>query len=227
MLDVEQPRGRAAHAKRSTHFTPGTDVTGMAWTDLPDEMLGHTEVLELAPPRAVLGERAGRHTSPRFPRTRSAHRPSTRRRSPPASSPVAGDTRRSRTRTQPAAHESHRELVLVTSDHGAPQRDAFAKYTATFLRRPAPGAASPPRAAVADSLGFGVSPGGADPSPLASRWTRGYARSGSGRTSSSRPICVSAAPLARCSATICTDSALNSALNARRSRWTTFLLDPV
>lgn len=98
------------------------------------------------------------------------HRPPALR--SPAIGVVAGHGHR-----QHAAHESHRELVLVTSDHGAPQRDSFAKYTATFLRRPAPGAASPPRGAVADSLGSSVSPDGAAPSPLASRWTRVHARS--------------------------------------------------
>ena len=36
--------------------------------------------------------------------------------------------------------------------HGAPQRDAFAKYGATFLRMPVPGAAWPPRAGAADAL---------------------------------------------------------------------------
>jgi hypothetical protein len=30
---------------------------------------------------------------------------------------------------------SHRELVLKTSDHGAPQRDSFAKNTATFFAK--------------------------------------------------------------------------------------------
>ncbi len=33
-----------------------------------------------------------------------------------------------------AAHESHGKLAAMASEHGAPHRDSFAKYAATFLR---------------------------------------------------------------------------------------------
>ncbi len=42
---------------------------------------------------------------------------------------------------QHPTHESHSKLVAMTRDHGVPQRDSFAKYTATFLQRPALAAA--------------------------------------------------------------------------------------
>lgn len=51
-----------------------------------------------------------------------------------------------------AAHAWHKDLDLVTSHPCPPQRDSFAKYTATFLRRPAPDAAPPARVGAAGSL---------------------------------------------------------------------------
>ena len=54
-------------------------------------------------------------------------------------------------RRQHAAHESRRELVLVTSDHGASTR-LFREVHRHFLRRPAPAAVWPPRGGGADSL---------------------------------------------------------------------------
>lgn len=49
------------------------------------------------------------------------------------------------------AHESHGRPALMASDHGVPNRDSFAKYTATFLAKACSAATRRVRAATADS----------------------------------------------------------------------------